>query len=120
MYHRSKLKPAVIKIKGTEADIDFLDYSLQTFISSNWVRKVWSWKELKVKFVVDDDGCYEILMHNPDDFVYIDKIGRELDVQIISVAYGDRKPDPRPKNKSTITMLVTYKGRTKTFNISTP
>ncbi|MBS1994337.1 MAG: hypothetical protein JSS83_27685 [Cyanobacteria bacterium SZAS LIN-3] len=113
---RSKIKPAIVKIKGKAEDIAFLDHAMRGLMGGCEVRHKWTLKGRKP--FVDSDGCNEIVLTSGNDFRVVNKMAETLGIQVISIAYGSIPKDDRPLNKCTMTYTVTHNGRSAVFDLS--
>lgn len=113
--------PAIIKIKGKPADVDFLNICVHEILPGCEVRTARTLKNwFRNVAVVDKDGCNEISMISPSDLHHVQIMAAQLGVEIVSVAYGSRKPeDERPRNRCQITFGISRNGRSETFDLST-
>jgi len=113
----SKITPAIVKIKGSEADVDYLAYAVSELLSGCTLRTRRTWSGRKP--VVDINGYNEIELIDGNDFAFVNRMAEKVGVKVISIAYGSIPKDDRPRNKAEITYTVTYKGRSTVFDLST-
>jgi len=116
-FGSSKITPAIVKIKGSEADVNFLAYCVSELLSGCVLRTRWTLSGRKP--VVDINGYNEFELISGNDFEYVNRMAEVVGVKVISIAYGSIPKDDRPRNKAEITYTVTYNGRSAVFDLST-
>jgi len=114
---RTSFRPGIVKIKGSAADVDFLSFAIDNLLPGTKLRTRWTWSGRKP--IVDINGYNEVELHNGNDFDYVNRMAGVVGVTVISVNYGSIPKDDRPRNKADISYVLTYKGRTVHFDLST-